>query len=86
MALISCHECRKQMSSLAEVCPFCGAPKKKGKWDEVMHLHNTLFAGPKCPVCKCTFLTELNPLTGMLRGGIAGIAKRHKCNGCGHLF
>lgn len=30
MALISCHECGKEISNSAEKCPHCGAPPKKG--------------------------------------------------------
>lgn len=29
MALISCHECGKEISDSAEKCPHCGAPPKK---------------------------------------------------------
>ncbi len=29
MALIKCHECRKDVSSQAKLCPHCGAPVKK---------------------------------------------------------
>ncbi len=30
MALVSCSECGKQISTLAERCPSCGAPVKAG--------------------------------------------------------
>jgi hypothetical protein len=26
MALVNCHECQKQVSDTARVCPACGAP------------------------------------------------------------
>lgn len=29
MSLINCRECKKQISSTADKCPHCGAPKKK---------------------------------------------------------
>ena len=28
MALVNCHECNKQVSDSARVCPSCGAPVK----------------------------------------------------------
>lgn len=30
MALIECHECGNDISSLAEACPQCGAPVRPG--------------------------------------------------------
>lgn len=31
MALITCHECGKEISSEALTCPHCGAPSKRGE-------------------------------------------------------
>ena len=38
MALVNCHECQKQVSDTARVCPSCGAPvratqKRILKWN-----------------------------------------------------
>lgn len=32
MALISCHECGKEVSTAASACPHCGAKPKRTKW------------------------------------------------------
>ena len=40
----------------------------------------------KCPVCQSPRLSQINPLTGALKGGITGLSKRHECLSCGHLF
>lgn len=102
MALISCYECKKQISSAANSCPRCGAPKKApkrasgGAYNHEESLkrfkeacERTDLVGrnvPKCPICSSVALTKLNPLLGGLKGGITGIAKRHECDSCGHMF
>lgn len=52
MALISCYECKEQVSEIAESCPKCGAPvvsEIKQHVAEVVsnnHLSSLLFFGP----------------------------------------
>ena len=39
---------------------------------------------PKCPLCGGS-LEKITGVEGLFRGGIAGVAKKHRCRNCGHL-
>lgn len=39
---------------------------------------------PKCPLCRGA-LMKMGDLEALFRGGIAGVAKKHRCTRCGHL-
>ena len=39
---------------------------------------------PKCPLCGGA-LMSMGGVEGLFRGGIAGVAKKHRCTRCGHL-
>ena len=83
MALIKCYECGKQISDAAPSCPGCGAPKKKEE-EMDMSMRKISTHTPKCPLCGGT-LMKMGGIEGVFRGGIAGAAKKHRCNSCGHL-
>jgi len=83
MALIECYECKNKISSLAESCPQCGAPRQKS--DTERAIDRIIASAPKCPVCG-SVASSMGGIEGALRGGITGLAKRHRCGGCGHLF
>lgn len=39
---------------------------------------------PKCPLCG-GILEKITGIEGLFRGGIVGVAKKHRCTQCGHL-
>jgi len=86
MALIKCYECGKEISSAAPACLSCGAPNKELENQKNMMALADMMAGrAKCPVCG-SGAQKMGSIEGLLTGGIAGVAKKHKCVSCGHLF
>ncbi len=60
MALIKCSECKKDVSTLAETCPHCGAPvnkENKESKNQIGELQKVLVLKEKCK-----FITFLLPL------------------------
>ena len=43
MALVNCHECQKQVSNTARVCPNCGAPVRATQ-QRILKWNLTVFA------------------------------------------
>jgi DNA-directed RNA polymerase subunit RPC12/RpoP len=89
MALINCHECGKQISDTAPACPGCGAPRRltpeEKRSQEFIDVLKRANAGiPKCSLCG-GILEKISGVEGLFRGGIAGVAKKHRCTMCGHL-
>src|SRR6266516_4379459 len=56
--------------------------------DEVDAMQRTLKrisdSTPRCPLCGGV-LMKMGGVEGLFRGGITGVAKKHRCNSCGHL-
>ena len=89
MALINCHECGKQISDAAPSCPACGAPKRQSAKDKkaqewIDNFQRANARIPKCSLCG-GILEKISGVEGLFRGGIAGVAKKHRCTLCGHL-
>ena len=45
MAIIKCHECGKDISDTASVCPHCGAPKQESPVLSTLETTGQLFNG-----------------------------------------
>ena len=76
--LITCHECKQQVSDTAAACPHCGKPSS--------------YTGPRCPACgsvdcsKQSFMKQ-SFMAGLLGGmGFSSIIYNYKCNNCGKGF
>jgi len=73
MALITCPDCGKEISSSAESCPNCGRP---------------MSTGIKCPNCKSANIHKIssaNKLGSVLMFGIFAsgrLTKTYQCNDC----
>ena len=100
MSLIDCYECGKEISSLASVCPSCGAPKRESEQplrhdipeEHVQQMVKEVMKkgvdlpdqSPKCPLCGGIMKKTSNLQVGVTFGGIDG-AVRDKCSSCGHM-
>ena len=51
MALISCKECGKEISSIAECCPHCGHKTRFGKEKEEEHIRAKNASTLLCILC-----------------------------------
>lgn len=81
MALISCRECNKKVSSDAQACPHCGAPKKKSIQEMALELY---LSKPKCPFCGSSS-TQASTAADKLLAGIV-LAGNKKCLSCQRTF
>lgn len=70
MSLITCTECRKDVSEYAEVCPNCGCPMSRIK-EETEKINNSLPDNITCVVCGVA-----RPLSEIR-------ANNYKCRVCG---
>lgn len=66
MALISCHECGKQVSTEAAACPACGAPPKGYSLPKAQPAYPAGRAAEGSP-----WMTALKWLSGLLVGFVA---------------
>ena len=73
MALITCPDCKKEISDSAESCPSCGRP---------------MSTSIKCPTCKSTNVEKISTASKVgsaLMWGVfaAGkLTKTYQCNEC----
>lgn len=90
MALKSCYECRKQVSTVATSCPHCGAPlseaAKRDAFMEQFIIDSGQAGKPRCPSCGLPSLTKLLISERIFTTGFLGTAgKTLKCGSCGVL-
>ena len=82
MAMKSCYECNKEISTEAIVCPQCGVPQKKGPLGKqalysIALIYSVLFWGLFHPywtsewvgVTRGTWITTSNFICGMIYAG-----------------
>ena len=75
MAVIKCHECGKDVSSIAKACPNCGAPI------------DTAIRCPKCGSANTSVISGASKAVSVALWGVFAANKvmsRYMCNDCKH--